>query len=75
MSSSASILPQNLQSITSIKLRELRKQRKRFETRRKKILEDVEDAKDEQARLRILLTGWARLHTSNADMPLEEYLD
>ena len=75
MSSSASILPQTLQSITSIKLRELRKQRKGFETRRKKILEDVEDAKDEQARLRILLTGWAKLHTSNADMPLEEFLD
>lgn len=75
MSSSASILPQILQSITAIKLRELRKQRKGFETRRKKILEDVEDAKDEQARLRILLTGWARMHTSNADMPLEEFSD
>ena len=75
MSSSASILPQTLQSITSIKLRELRKQRKGFETRRKKILEDIEDAKDEQARLRILLTGWARMHTSNADIPLEEVLD
>lgn len=75
MSSSASILPQTLQSITSIKLRELRKQRKGFETRRKKILEDVENAKDEQARLRILLTGWARMHTSNAEKPLEEFLD
>lgn len=75
MSSSASILPQTLQSITSIKLRELRKQRKGFETRRKKILEDIEDAKDEQARLRVLLTGWARMHTSNADMPLEEFQD
>lgn len=75
MASSASILPQTLQSITSIKLRELRKQRKGFETRRKKVLEDAEDAKDEQARLRILLTGWARMHTSNADKPLEEFLD
>lgn len=75
MSSSASILPQTLQSITSIKLRELRKQRKGFETRRKKTLEDIEDAKDEQARLRILLTGWVRMHTSNADMPLEEFRD
>lgn len=75
MSSSASILPQTLQSITSIKLRELRKQRKGFETRRKKLLEDVEDAKDEQARLRILLTGWARMHTSNAEKPLEEFRD
>lgn len=74
MASSASILPQTLQSIT-IKLRELRKQRKGFETRRKKVLEDAEDAKDEQARLRILLTGWARMHTSNADTPLEEFLD
>lgn len=75
MSSPASILPQTLQSITSIKLRELRKQRKGFETRRKKALEDAEDAKDEQARLRILLTGWARMHTSNADKPLEEFRD
>lgn len=75
MSSPASILPQTLQSTTSIKLRELRKQRKGFETRRKKALEDAEDAKDEQARLRILLTGWARMHTSNADKPLEEFRD
>lgn len=75
MSSPASILPQTLQSITSIKLRELRKQRKGFETRRKKALEVAEDAKDEQARLRILLTGWARMHTSNPDKPLEEFRD
>lgn len=75
MSSPARILPQTLHSITSIKLGELRKQRKGFETRRKKVLEDAEDAKDEQARLRILLTGWARMHTSNADKPLEEFRD
>lgn len=75
MSSSDSILPQTLQSITSIKLRELRKQLKGFETRRKKILEDVEDAKDEKARLRILLTGWARMYNSNADKRLEEFRD
>lgn len=76
MSSSASILPQTLQSITSIKLGELRKQRKGFESRRNKILEEIQDAKDEQARLRVLLTGWARMHsTSNADTPLEEFED
>lgn len=75
MSSSSSILPQTLQSITSIKLRELRKQREVFESRKKNILRDVENASDEQTKIRVLLTGLARMHTSNADKPLEELSD
>lgn len=75
MSSSSSILPQTLQSITSIKLRELRKQREAFESRKRNILQDLEDAGDEQTKLHVLLSGLARMHTSNADKPLEEYSD
>lgn len=75
MSSSSSILPQTLQSITSIKLRELRKQREVFESRKKNILQDVENASDKQTKVRVLLSGIARMHTSNADKPLEELSD
>lgn len=75
MSSSSSILPQTLQSITSIKLRELRKQREVFESRKKNILQDVKNAVDEQTKVRVLLSGLARMHTSNAEKPLEEFGD
>lgn len=75
MSSSSSILPQTLQSITSIKLRELRKQREVFEFRKQKLLQDVEAAGDEQTKVRVLLSALARMHTSNAEKPLEEFHD
>lgn len=75
MSSSSSILPQTLQSITSIKLHELCKRREVFESRKESIIQDVENADDEQTKVRVLLSGLARMHTVNADTTLEEFND
>lgn len=72
MSSSSSILSQTLQSITAIKLRELLKQRETFNSRKKSILVDVENATDEELKVRLLLSGLARMHASGAGKSLEE---
>lgn len=65
MSLATSIHP-TLQSITSIKIRELRKQHEEFESCKKTILDDVEHATDEHSKLRILLSGLTGMQTSNA---------
>jgi hypothetical protein len=57
MSSPSSVLSQTLQSITTTKIRELRKQRNAFETRKAKVLEDYARAKDHESGIRVLLAG------------------
>jgi hypothetical protein len=57
MSSPSSVLSQTLQSITTTKIRELRKQRDVFEARKAKVLKDYARAKDNQSGIRVLLAG------------------
>jgi hypothetical protein len=57
MSSPSSVLSQTLQSITTTKIRELRKQRDAFEARKAKVLEDYARAKDHESGIRVLLAG------------------
>jgi hypothetical protein len=57
MSGDASFLSQTLQSITATKTRELNKSRKKFESRKTKILESATVTHDDRARLDILLAG------------------
>ena len=75
MSSSKSIMSQTLQSITDIKLHELQKQRDSFSARKSKILAQVDQADDDQSKIRVLLGGIANLHASNIDRSLEEFED
>lgn len=75
MSSSRSMLSQTLQSITTIKLRELQKQRNSFDGRKAKILAQVNEATDEQRKIRLLLEGIAKLHASNTERKLEDIPD
>jgi hypothetical protein len=69
MSSPSSVLSQTLQSITTTKIRELRKQRDAFETRKAKVLEDYACAKDHGARIRVLLAGLGVSDVSDVSAP------
>lgn len=53
----AGVLSQTLQSITTTKIRELEKQRRWFESRKAKILQDVQSVDSQQDRVRVLLLG------------------
>ena len=66
MSSPSSVLSQTLQSITSTKIRELRKQRDTFEARKAKVLEDYARTKDNSSGLRVLLAGLEGADVSNS---------
>src|SRR5271170_2871321 len=69
MSSPSSVLSQTLQSITTTKIRELRKQRDAFETRKAKVLEDYACAKDHGSRIRVLLAGLGVSDVSDVSAP------
>jgi hypothetical protein len=69
MSSPSSVLSQTLQSITTTKIRELRKQRDAFETRKAKVLEDYARAKDHEAGIRVLLAGLGVSDMSDVPAP------
>lgn len=75
MSNSKSMLPQTLQSITTLKLRELQKQRELFNARKGRILAQTDDYVDDQSRIHLLLEGIARLHTSNTEKSLKDFSD
>ncbi len=75
MSSSRRMLSQTLQSITTIKLRQLQKQRDSFNGRKAKIIAQVNEAADEQSKIRLLLEGIAKLHASNTEGNLEDVPD
>jgi hypothetical protein len=68
MSSPASVLSQTLQSFTNTKVRESGKQRKWFEGRKAKILQDVDSADGRQTRVRFLLTGLESLARSGVGL-------
>ena len=57
MSSPSTVLSKTLQSITTTKIRELRKQRDVFETWKAKVLEDYARSKDHESGIRVLLAG------------------
>jgi hypothetical protein len=68
MSSPASVLSRTLQSFTNTKVREIGKQRKWFESRKAKILQDVDSADGRQIRVRFLLTGLESLARSGVGL-------
>ncbi|KAF7125566.1 hypothetical protein CNMCM5793_001826 [Aspergillus hiratsukae] len=72
---SASALPQTLKSITATKIRELSKQRKRFETHKDKIFKAAGDAPDLRSRVQILLEGVTKLNGDTNDAFDKEDLD
>jgi hypothetical protein len=57
MSSPSNVLSQTLQSITTTKIRELRKQRDAFEAWKAKVLENYAGCKDHESGIRVLLAG------------------
>jgi hypothetical protein len=57
MSSPSNVLSQTLQSITTTKIRELRKQRDAFEAWKAKVLENYASCKDHESGIRVLLAG------------------
>lgn len=75
MSGSKSTLSQTLQSITSIKLRELQKQRDSFNSRKDKIYAQANGAVDDQSKIRVLLEGIAKVHASNTSRSLDQFQD
>lgn len=75
MSSSTSILSKTLQSITVTKIRELEKQRAQYETRKNKILEDVEDHIDRGERISCLLHGVKELYRTKDDNENEKSIN
>ena len=75
MSHSKNMLSQTLQSITTIKLRELQKQQDFFNERKSTILAQVDQSTDDQTKIRYLLEGIARLHALNTNRSLENFAD
>ncbi|KAH1268897.1 hypothetical protein KXV81_003935 [Aspergillus fumigatus] len=73
--SSSSALPQTLKSITATKIKELAKQRKRFEERKDKIFKDARDAPDLRSRVQVLLEGVTKLNGDPNDAFDKEDLD
>ncbi|GFF95695.1 hypothetical protein IFM53868_08155 [Aspergillus udagawae] len=72
---STSALPQTLKSITATKIKELSKQRKRFEERKDKIFKDSQDAADLRYRVQVLLEGVTKLKGDPNDAFDKEDLD
>ena len=69
------MLSQTLHSITSIKLRELQKQRDFFNARKAKVLDSVNAADDDQSKINALLDGIAKLHAANTERSLVDFQD
>jgi hypothetical protein len=72
---SASALPQTLKSITATKIKELSKQRKRFQRCKDEIFKAAGDAPDLRSRVQILLEGVTKLNGDPNDAFDKEDLD
>ena len=75
MSTSSSVLSQTLQSITTIKLRELSKKKSSFNARKAQILSAVDKTTKDREKINVLLTSIAKIQGSNAHKSIKDFDD
>lgn len=73
MSTTSSVLSQTLQSITTIKIRELSKKKSSFHARKAQVLAAVERAVSVPEKVNILLASIAKIQGSNAPKPIGDF--